>query len=91
MTRNPHHTAMQRLRCDRVSNARHRCELCKVELIAHAKWCGVCAGRHRRFSMKIPPTDRESVGGTAAIYSQSVTDLGNHSTTRVGVSASGDI
>jgi hypothetical protein len=35
-------------RCDRVSNARHRCELCKVELIAHAKWCGVCAGRKRR-------------------------------------------
>jgi hypothetical protein len=48
MTRTSHHTAMQRLRCDRVSNAKHRCELCKVELIAHAKWCGVCAGRKRR-------------------------------------------
>jgi hypothetical protein len=35
-------------RCDRVSNARYRCELCFVEVISHAKWCGSCAGRKRR-------------------------------------------
>jgi hypothetical protein len=85
MTPYQRHTAMQLLRIDRTSNARYRCEICKVEITAHARTCRPCGTRK-----KTPVANRELATGAAARGSQSVADLSNYSTTRVGVSASGE-
>jgi hypothetical protein len=35
-------------RFDRVSNARYRCEICKVEITGRGLWCAACVNRKSR-------------------------------------------